>query len=428
MKKYGLAIQILIALVLGIAVGAIFHGSELLVSILTPIGDIFLHLIKMIVVPIVVAALIVSIAGVGDIKKLGRLGGKTILYFEVITTVAILFGLLVGNVFEPGIGVNQDGLEKSDISQYQQSSEATKESHGIGDILTHIVPTNVVASMANADLLPIIFFCVLFGLGVAAIGEKGKPVLSVTEGVLDAMFWVTNQVMKFAPFGVFALIGVTVSKFGISTLIPLAKLVILVYITMIFFVVVVLGVVAKIAKVNIFTLLKVLKDELILAYSTASSEAVLPRLMDKMEKFGCPKSITSFVIPTGYTFNLDGSTIYQSIACLFIAQMAGIELTIVQQITLCLVLMLTSKGIAGIPGASFVVIVSTLSSMNIPVEGIAVILGVDRIMDMLRTVVNVVGNALATIVMSKWEGEFDEQKSKEYIAEVKSSAKEKKAA
>ncbi|WP_445487222.1 cation:dicarboxylate symporter family transporter [Niallia sp. 03133] len=421
MKKYGLAIQILIALVLGVIVGAIFHQNNVLISILTPIGDIFLHLIKMIVVPIVVAALIVSIAGVGDIKKLGKLGGKTILYFEIVTTVAILFGLLVANVFQPGLGVNQDGLEKTDISQYEQSSEATKDSHGIGDILVHMVPTNVVGSMANGDLLPIIFFSVLFGLGVAAIGEKGKPVLSVTEGVLESMFWVTNLVMKFAPFGVFAMIGITVSKFGLETLFPLAKLVLLVYGTMVFFVIVVLGIIAKLVKINIFTLLKVLKDELILAYSTASSEAVLPRLMDKMEKFGCPKSITSFVIPTGYTFNLDGSTIYQSIACLFIAQMAGIEMSIAQQLTLVLVLMLTSKGIAGIPGASFVVIVSTLSSMNIPVEGIAVILGVDRIMDMLRTVVNVVGNALATIIMSKWEGEFDQQKSNEYISEVKKS-------
>ncbi|MFT8323079.1 MAG: cation:dicarboxylase symporter family transporter [Bacillus sp. (in: firmicutes)] len=421
MKKYGLAIQILIALVLGIAVGAIFHGNDVLISILTPIGDIFLHLIKMIVVPIVVAALVVSIAGVGDIKKLGKLGGKTILYFEVITTIAILFGLLVANIFQPGVGVNQEGLTQTDISQYEKSSEATKDSQGIGSILVHMVPTNVIGSMANGDLLPIIFFCVLFGLGVAAIGEKGKPVLAVSEGILESMFWVTNLVMKFAPFGVFAMIGITVSKFGLETLYPLAKLVLLVYATMVVFVVVVLGIVAKFAKVNIFTLLKILKDELILAYSTASSEAVLPRLMDKMEKFGCPKSITSFVIPTGYTFNLDGSTIYQSIACLFIAQMAGIDLSIAQQFTLVVVLMLTSKGIAGIPGASFVVIVSTLSSMNIPVAGIAVILGVDRIMDMLRTVVNVVGNALATIVMSKWEGEFDEQKSNEYISSVKQS-------
>lgn len=419
MKKYGLAIQILIALILGVIIGAIFHQNEMLISILTPIGDIFLHLIKMIVVPIVVAALIVSIAGVGDIKRLGKLGGKTILYFEIVTTIAIIFGLIVANLFQPGVGINEASLEKSDISQYQQSSEATADSHGIGDILTHIVPTNVISSMADGDLLPIIFFSVLFGLGVAAIGDKGKPVLAVTEGVLEAMFWVTNVVMKFAPFGVFALIGITVSKFGLETLFPLAKLVGLVYITMVFFVVVILGIIAKLVHVNIFTLLKVLKDELILAYSTASSEAVLPRLMDKMEKFGCPKSITSFVIPTGYTFNLDGSTIYQSIACLFVAQMYGIDLTIAQQITLVLVLMLTSKGIAGIPGASFVVIVSTLSTMNIPVEGIAVILGVDRIMDMLRTVVNVVGNAVATIVMSKWEGEFEQQKSDEFIASVK---------
>ncbi|MGP7819480.1 cation:dicarboxylate symporter family transporter [Niallia sp. 01092] len=421
MKKYGLAVQILIALVLGIIVGAIFHGNEVFVKFVQPVGDIFLHLIKMIVVPIVVAALIVSIAGVGDIKKLGRLGGKTILYFEIVTTFAILFGLLVANVFQPGVGIHEEGLAKSDISQYEKSTEETKDSHGVGDILVHMVPTNVVGSMADGDLLPIIFFCVLFGLGVAAIGEKGKPVLSVSEGILETMFWVTNIVMKFAPFGVFAMISITVSKFGLETLYPLAKLVLLVYVTMVFFIVVILGIIAKIVKVNIFTLMKILKDELILAYSTASSESVMPRLMDKLEKFGCPKAITSFVIPTGYSFNLDGSTIYQSIACLFIAQMAGIDLSIAQQITLVLVLMLTSKGIAGVPGVSFVVIASTLSSMNIPIEGIAVILGVDRLMDMLRTVVNVVGNAVATIVVSKWEGEFDEQKSNEYISNIKKS-------
>jgi proton glutamate symport protein len=260
---------------------------------------------------------------------------------------------------------------------------------------------------------------VFFGLGIAAIGEKGKPVLGFFEGVLDAMFWVTNQVMKFAPFGVFALIGVTVAKFGISSLIPLGKLVVAVYLTMIFFVFVVLGIIAKMSGTSIFILIKVLKDELILAFSTASSEAVLPRLMDKMEKFGCPKSITSFVIPTGYTFNLDGSSIYQALASLFVAQMYGINLSLTQQITLLLVLMLTSKGMAGVPGASFVVVLTTLGSMGLPIEGVAFIAGIDRILDMVRTAVNVLGNSLATIVMSKWEGEFDEEKANAYINSTK---------
>jgi proton glutamate symport protein len=414
MKKFGLATQIFVALILGIAVGAVFHGNEKVMAIIVPIGDIFLHLIKMIVVPIVIAALVVSIAGVGDIKKLGKLGGKTILYFEIVTTIAIALGLLAANLFHPGSGLDTSTLEKSDISKYEATTK-TVGSQGFAETIVHIVPTNIFESMAKGDLLPIIFFSVFFGLGIAAIGEKGKPVLGFFEGVLEAMFWVTNQVMKFAPFGVFALISVTVAKFGIATLIPLGKLVLAVYVTMILFVVVFLGIIAKMSGTSIFVLMKVLKDELILAFTTASSEAVLPRLMDKMEKFGCPKSVTSFVIPIGYTFNLDGSSIYQAIASLFVAQMYGINLSITQQITLLLVLMLTSKGMAGVPGASFVVVLTTLGSMGLPLEGVAFIAGVDRILDMARTSVNVMGNSLAAIVMSKWEGEFDQEKANDYV-------------
>lgn len=418
MKKFGLATQIFVALVLGIVVGIGFHGNASAVAVITPIGDIFIHLIKMIVVPIVISALIVSIAGVGDIKKLGKLGGKSILYFEVVTTVAIAIGLLAANLFQPGTGLNMNSLQESDISKYEETMKAT-ENPNVADIIVHLVPTNVFQSIAQGDLLPIIFFSVFFGLGIAAVGEKGKPVLAFFEGVLEAMFWVTNVVMKFAPFGVFALIGVNVAKFGAASLIPLGKLVLAVYVTMIIFVLVVLGVIAKLSGTSIFLLMKVLKDELILAFTTASSEAVLPRIMDKMEKFGCPKSITSFVIPVGYTFNLDGSSIYQALATLFVAQMYGIDLSIMQQITLLLVLMLTSKGMAGVPGASFVVILTTLGAMGLPLEGVAFIAGVDRILDMIRTAVNVLGNSLAAIVMSKWEGEFDKEKAKHYIASFK---------
>ncbi|ASS95553.1 cation:dicarboxylate symporter family transporter [Peribacillus simplex] len=420
MKKFGLATQIFVALVLGIVVGALFHGNETAMAIMVPIGDIFIHLIKMIVIPIVMAALVVSIAGVGDIKKLGKLGGKTLLYFEIVTTIAIVIGLLAANLFHPGSGLDTSNLEKSDISKYEETTK-TAESSGFGETISHIVPQNVFESMAQADLLPIIFFSVLFGLGVAAIGEKGKPILGFFEGVLEVMFWVTNLVMKFAPFGVFALIGVTVAKFGITTLIPLGNLVVAVYVTMVFFVFVILGIIAKMSGTSIFVILKVLKDELILAFTTASSESVLPRLMDKMEKFGCSKSITSFVIPTGYTFNLDGSSIYQALASLFVAQMYGIDLSITQQITLLLVLMLTSKGMAGVPGASFVVVLTTLGSMGLPVEGVAFIAGIDRILDMGRSAVNVVGNSLAAIVMSKWEGEFDQDKANHYVDSIKQS-------
>ncbi|MFE4130602.1 cation:dicarboxylate symporter family transporter [Peribacillus sp. YIM B13482] len=420
MKKFGLATQIFVALVLGIGVGALFHGNETAMAIMQPIGDIFIHLIKMIVIPIVMAALVVSIAGVGDIKKLGKLGGKTLLYFEIVTTIAIVIGILAANLFHPGSGLDTSKLEKGDISKYEETTK-TAGSDGFGETISHIVPQNVFESMAQADLLPIIFFSVLFGLGVAAIGEKGKPILGFFEGVLEVMFWVTNLVMKFAPFGVFALIGVTVAKFGIATLVPLGNLVVAVYVTMVFFVFVVLGIIAKMSGTSIFVILKVLKDELILAFTTASSESVLPRLMDKMESFGCPKSITSFVIPTGYTFNLDGSSIYQALASLFVAQMYGIDLSITQQITLLLVLMLTSKGIAGVPGASFVVILTTLGSMGLPVEGVAFIAGIDRILDMGRSAVNVVGNSLAAIVISKAEGEFDQEKANHYVDSIKQS-------
>ncbi|MCP8968676.1 glutamate/aspartate:proton symporter GltP [Ectobacillus ponti] len=417
MKKIGLAWQIVIGLVLGIAVGAIFYGNADVIKYLQPIGTIFIRLIKMIVVPIVVASLVVGVAGVGDIKKLGKLGGKTILYFEIITTLAIAIGLLIANVFQPGAGVKIDSLQKKDISAYLTTTETVK-SHSFIDTFVNIVPTNIIDSLAKGDMLAIIFFSVMFGLGVAAIGERGKPVLNFFQGVADAMFYVTNQVMKFAPFGVFALIGVTVSQFGVASLIPLGKLVVIVYASMAFFVLVVLGLVAKMVGINIFAFIKVIKDELILAYSTASSETVLPRLMEKMEKFGCPKAITSFVIPTGYSFNLDGSTLYQAIAAIFLAQMYGIDLSLYQQVTLLLVLMVTSKGIAGVPGLSFVVLLATLGSVGIPLEGLAFIAGIDRILDMARTAVNVVGNSLAAVIMSKWEGQYDAKQGQAYLEEV----------
>lgn len=250
----------------------------------------------------------------------------------------------------------------------------------------------------------------LFALGVSAIGERGKPVLAFFEGVSHAMFHVVNVVMKAAPFGVFALIGVTVSKFGLESLISLGKLVGLVYFALALFLIVVFGIIGKMIGVNIFRFLAYMKDEMLLAFSTSSSETVLPRVMDKMERIGCPKGIVSFVIPIGYTFNLDGSVLYQAIAALFLAQVYGIDLTIVQQLTLVLVLMVTSKGMAAVPGTSFVVLLATLGTIGVPAEGLAFIAGVDRIMDMARTVVNLTGNALAAVVMSKWEGQYDPEK------------------
>jgi proton glutamate symport protein len=406
MKRIGLAWQIFIGLVLGIAVGGIFYGNAHVAEYLQPLGSIFIRLIKMIVIPIVISSLIVGVAGAGDMKSLGKLGGKTLLYFEIITTIAIIVGLLAGNLLHPGTGVDRSHLTKSDINAYVTTAKTT-EAHSMADTFVNIVPTNIIQAIANGDMLAVIFFSVMFGLGVAAIGEKGTPILQFFKGTAEAMFYVTNQIMKLAPIGVFALIGVTVSTFGLSSLVPLGKLVLVVYGAMIFFVLVVMGLTAKLVGYNIFKLLTYLKDELLLGYSTASSETVLPKIMGKMEKLGCPKAITSFVIPTGYSFNLDGSTLYQAIAALFIAQMYGIHLSIGQQITLMLVLMVTSKGIAGVPGVSFVVLLATLGSVGIPVEGLAFIAGIDRILDMARTAVNIVGNSLAALVITKWERKND---------------------
>src|SRR5699024_3220207 len=328
------------------------------------LGTIFINMIKMIVVPIIVSTLIIGVAGTGDIKQLGKLGGKTMIYFQIVSMIAIIAGLLSANIFKPGIGIDMSSLSKGNIDQYMQTTEEV-QGNGIMDVLVGIVPSNIIESMAAGDMLPIIFFSVLFGLGVAAIGDRGKPVLAFFQGVADAMFWVTNLIMKFAPIGVFGLIGVTVSKFGLSSLLPLGKLMILVYATMIVFVLVVFGIISKIAGTSIFSTIKLLKDELILAYSTSSSETVLPKLIEKLEKRGCPKDIVSFVIPTGYSFNLDGSTLYQSLAAIFIAQMYGIDLSIMEQVTLVIVLMITSNGIAGVPGVSFVVLLATLGTVGI---------------------------------------------------------------
>jgi proton glutamate symport protein len=408
MKKFklSLASQILIGLILGIIVGGIFYGSETAQSILQPFGDLFLRLIKMIVVPIVLSSIIVAIAGVGDLKSVGKLGAKSLTYFIGMTMVAIAVGLISANLFQPGAGLVMDQLEQSDISGYVETSEA-QEGKSITDTLLHIVPTNPFQAMVEGDMLATIFFAVVFGLGIAAIGEKGKPVLRFFEGMANAMFYVTNLFMKYAPIGVFALIGVTISKYGFESLIPLGKLAVTVYGTMIFFVVVILGLLAKFIGLNIFKLLKMIKEELILAFSTSSSETVLPRIMDKMEQAGSPKHIATFVIPTGYSFNLDGSVLYQAIASLFIAQMYGIHLSIGEQIMLMLILMVTSKGMAGVPGVSFVVLLATFSTIGLPAEGLAFIAGIDRILDMGRTAVNVVGNSLAALVVAKWEGQYN---------------------
>ncbi|TPE16612.1 glutamate/aspartate:proton symporter GltP [Pantoea vagans] len=424
--KISLAWQILTALVLGIIVGAVLHNQPdnrewLVTNILSPAGDIFIHLIKMIVVPIVISSLVVGIAGVGDAKKLGRIGVKTILYFEVITTIAIVVGITLANVFQPGTGIDMSTLATVDISKYEATTaEVQGGPHSLVATILSLIPQNIFASMVKGDMLPIIFFSVLFGLGLSSLpSEQRDPLVNLFRGISETMFKVTNMIMRYAPVGVFALIAVTIANFGFASLWPLAKLVLLVYVAILFFAFVVLGGVARLCKLRITTLMRILKDELILSYSTSSSETVLPRIMEKMEAYGAPKAITSFVVPTGYSFNLDGSTLYQSIAAIFIAQLYGIDLSLTDEIVLVLTLMVTSKGIAGVPGVSFVVLLATLGSVGIPLEGLAFIAGVDRIMDMARTALNVVGNALAVLVISRWENQFDAEQAKAYELQLR---------
>ena len=419
--KISLAWQIVIALFLGILVGAFLHNSpelrgDIVANFLQPLGKIFINLIKMIVIPLVLSMLILGIANAGDSKSVGKLGLKTIVYFEVITTVAIIVGLVAANVFQPGAGIDMSTLTTSDISQYKETTqEVSHEAHGLVNTVLSLIPSNIFAAMNDGHMLPIIFFAVIFGIGLGSLAKETKqPLIDVLKAVSETMFKVTHMIMMFAPFGVFGLIAATVANFGFSSLVPLFKLAILVYGAIFFFIFIVLGFVAKFCGFSIWTIIKILKDELILAYSTASSETVLPRMMEKMEAYGAPKSITSFVVPIGYSFNLDGSTLYQSIAAIFIAQLYGIDLSLTQQIVLVLTLMITSKGIAGVPGVSFVVLLATLGSVGIPLEGLAFIAGIDRILDMARTVLNVIGNALAVLVISKWEGQFDTEKQKSY--------------
>ncbi|WP_392565993.1 glutamate/aspartate:proton symporter GltP [Utexia brackfieldae] len=426
-----LAWQILFALIFGIVAGAFLHKIAnpdhvlytyyhfMVVNILQPAGDIFIRLIKMIVLPIILSTLTLGIAGLGASKRLGTLGFKTILYFEVITTIAILLGLLFANVFTPGVGVDASKLGHADVTKYiVASQELSDKPHGLIVMILDMIPANIFEAMTNGAILPVIFFCVFFGLGLIQLSDEQRlPFTNFLKTISDTMFKVTNIIMRYAPIGVFALITITVAKYGFESLLPLLKLVMVVYVAMIVFTIVVLGLVCKICKFNIFKLLRILKEELIVAFSTASSETALPRIIEKMEAYGAPKSITSFVIPTGYSFNLDGSTLYQSITVIFLAQLFGMDLSIVDQIIIVITLMIASKGIAGIPGASILVLSATLGSVGIPLEGIGYIMGVERILDMGRTAVNVVGNALAAIVIARWENVFDDQKAQAYEAQ-----------
>ena len=395
-RKIGLSTQILIGLAIGALVGYLFpdFGDKL-----KPVGDAFLRMIKMIVVPLIFSTLIMGIAGTGDFKKLGRLGGKAILWFEFATTIALVIGLLVMNVTEPGVGVTLSA------SAANASHAATASQHSVDlvDYAVHIVPSNIIDAMARQDMLQIIFFACFFGVAVAHIGEKGELIVNFCQSVAEAMFKVTAYVMHFAPIGVFAMIAYTVGSYGIEMLIPLGELIVAVAGATALFICIVALIASAFTRIHVFCVIHALTDILFLAFSTASSEAALPGAMKRLEALGVPKPIVTFVMPTGYSFNLDGSTLYSSAGILFIAQLYGIQMPIEQQLLVMVTLMLSTKGIAGVPGAGIIVVAATAAAFNLPTEGVAILLGVDRILDMIRTICNVCGNCMATVVVACWE-------------------------
>lgn len=419
--RIGLAWQIAIGLAAGVLIGLTLSyfpefRTAAISNYLQPAGDLFIKLIKMVVIPIVFTSMVVGIAGVGDGKSLGRIGLKTIVYFELITTIAIVLGLVFGNLLQPGSGTDISQLGHTDISKFQKTAAAAAEQHGFMHLVLGVVPENIMAAMARGDLLPVLFFSVMFGLALQNVPKEIRaPVLDTLRGISDAMFKVTGMVMRYAPVGVAALIAITVANFGFGSLLPLLKLLGVTYAAIIFFTVVVLGITARLFGFSIFTLLRVIKSELLIAFTTCSSATVLPQLMKKMEDYGAPKGITTFVVPTGYVFNLDGASVYLGIGALFVAQLYGIQLGLQEQIVLVLTMVVTSKGAAGVPGFMFVILMATLASAGLPLEGLAFIAGIDRFMDMGRTALNVIGNALAALVIAKWEGQYDKEKGERYL-------------
>nr|WP_153702840.1 cation:dicarboxylase symporter family transporter [Limosilactobacillus reuteri] len=407
--------QIMIGLALGIICGLIFYQNKGAITVMQSLGTIFIRLIQMIVMPIVVSCLTVGIANIGDIRKLGRIGGKTLIYFEVLTTIALILGIVMANITHPGSFIDIHKLHATDISQYMSTAKSAEHNSGFWPLILSIIPTNIFKSMSDGDMMPVILFSVLFGLGIAAVGEKAKILIDVLNAVSEVMFKVTNWVMKFAPIGVFGLIGMTIAEMGISALLPLGLFILIAYVTMLIFIIVVLGITAHIFHLRYWKTMRAILDEIVLAFTTASSEVTLPRLMKKTHEMGVSKGITAFVIPTGYTFNLDGSAIYQSLAAIFLAQAYGLHLSLSHQITLLVVLMITSKGMAGVPGASFVVLLASVSTIGVPMAGLTFIAGIDRFVDMGRTAVNVVGNSIATLVIGESEGALDREKYNAYL-------------
>ncbi|MGH9313541.1 MAG: dicarboxylate/amino acid:cation symporter [Vicinamibacterales bacterium] len=391
--------QILIGLALGIVAGAIVsHYNPEWARYIRPFSQLFLRMIKMIIAPLIFATLVAGIAGAGHLRTVGRMGIRALIYFEVVTTLALLIGLAAVNLTRPGDGVDLPP-EKSEIAAQVKTWD---------QVLLHTVPESVVKAMADGEVLQIVVFSIFFAIALSLLGEKGRPIVALCEALSETMFKLTNIVMRYAPLGVGAAIAYTVGHGGLGVLKNLALLVITLYLALAAFILLVLVPVMLMFRIPIRKFIRAVREPAVIAFSTTSSEAALPRALEVTERLGVPRRIVAFVLPLGYSFNLDGSSLYLSLAAIFVAQAANVELSVGQQITMLLTLMLTSKGVAGVPRASLVILAGTLASYDLPLEGVTLILGVDELMDMGRTMVNVVGNCLATVVIAKWEGEFRE--------------------
>ena len=402
---------VLLGIAAGIVLGAIAPGSA---ANLKPLGDTFVNAIKMIITPVIFVTVVAGIAGVADLRGFGRIGGKALIYFEVVTTIALLLGLVVMNVLKPGAGVNADA-STIEVNATVNKAIDTGAGQGFWHLLTDIVPSSVVGAFADGNVLQVLFFAVLFGLAVKSLGRAGKPIAQGIDNLSLVIFKVLKYVMYAAPVGAFGAMAFTVGEYGLDTLTSLGKLVAVFYGTSLLFVIGVLGTIARFAGVNIFKLLRYIKDELLIVLGTSSSETVLPQIMKKLEHLGAPKQVVGLTVPTGYSFNLDGTCIYLTLAALFVAQAQNIELGLGAQLGILAVLLLTSKGAAGVTGSGFIVLAATLSSTTIPVAGIMLIFGVDKFMSECRALTNVCGNTVASIVVAKWEGVFDGDRARRVL-------------
>ena len=399
-----LTFQVLVAVSLGILLGVVAPDTA---KSLKPLGDTFINLVKMVITPIIFLTIVHGIASMADLRKLGRVGGKALLYFELVSTLALAIGLVIVNVTKPGAGLDISKMAMGDVSKYT----AAGAQQSTLEFMLHIVPSNVVAAFAGGELLPVVFFSVLFGIALTAVGDAGRDIADLLVRFQAVFFKIVGMVMVLAPIGAFGAMAYTVGAFGLKTLVPLARLMLDVYLTMAIFVFVVLGLICRAYGFRIWKFIRFIKDEILLVLGTSSSEAALPRMLQKLEQYGCAKPVVGLVIPTGYSFNLDGTSIYLSMATIFIAQVYKVDLSISQQLGLLGILMLTSKGAAGVTGSGFIVLASTLAATRtVPVEGVALLLGVDRFMSEARAITNLIGNGVATLVVSRSEGAFDDAK------------------